>query len=110
MGKPSRDKGKRVERQACHALRAAGFASARRTAQVDGGLRADILTEKDIHFEVKGRKGIGAMRFLEQAEEDAQGEAVPVALLREDGDTDFAILLRLDDLPRLLAQWPTPTA
>ena len=71
---------------------------ARRTAQVDGSLTADIVCDRDLHIEVKRRSKIGAMRFLEQAERDSTDGKKPLVMLREDGDTGWSVLVRLEDL------------
>jgi len=97
----SREKGKRVEREAAKAVELALSVSARRSVQYSGeNGDADISTTLEgVHFEVKGRKSVGALRWYEQAEEDsAKTGSIPVVLIREDGDTDFFVLLRLADL------------
>lgn len=97
----SRQKGKRIELEAAHAVHQALGIDARRSVQYSGDagdadLRVDI---EGLHIEVKGRKSIGALRFYEQAEDDAgKTGAIPVVLLREDNDRNFYVLLRLDDL------------
>jgi len=97
----SKQKGNRIEREAAHAVTSALGIPARRSVQYSGDagdadLRVDI---EGLHVEVKGRKSIGALRFYEQAEDDAgKTGSIPVVLLRENGDTAFYALIRLDDL------------
>jgi Holliday junction resolvase len=94
MGSLSRNKGKRVEREAANRLTAIGIPS-ERSAQHCGKCAADLRTDLEgVHFEVKARKAHAALRFYEQAEEDAKG-AIPVVLLREDGDPRFFVLVDL---------------
>ena len=98
----SNAKGKRMEREAAAALRLALGVDARRAQQFAGtNGDADLITELDgVHFECKSRKTIGALRFFEQAADDADAAgsgAIPTVLLREDGDTDWYVLLRLAD-------------
>ena len=100
-GMNSNAKGKRMEREAARCLHSALGVSARRAQQYAGtNGDADLCTDLEgIHFEVKARKVIGALRFYEQAENDAhQTASIPVVMLREDGDTEWYLLLRLSDV------------
>lgn len=58
----SRNKGKRIEREAVAYLRSLGFASARRTAQVrgknDGAPDIECAELRGVHIEVKGNERI----------------------------------------------------
>ena len=101
MGRASREKGKRGEREFVHALRALGI-DARRTQQFSGKAGdADVDSELEgIHWEVKRRTSIAANRFLEQAEEDRKENQSPVVAMREDRGP-WMILLKLDDLETL---------
>ncbi|MEM9165997.1 MAG: hypothetical protein AAGB48_03125 [Planctomycetota bacterium] len=103
----SRAKGKRIELELCpHLGRVLG--PCRRTAQVDGGLSADIVFEDPrirLHVEAKGRKRIAALGFLRQAESDAKPGMVPVVVMRENGDTEPVLMLRLSELPGLCQQY-----
>lgn len=103
MGRLSREKGKRIEREAAAALEAALGVSARRSAQFCGKAGdADLTTSLEgVHFEVKGRASHGCLRFMEQAEEDAADGAMPVVLLREDGDPRIFVLVDLDHVRTL---------
>ena len=98
MGAMSRRKGARVEREAAAAVASALGVEAQRTAQRTGKLGdADLATTLEgVNFEVKARKSHAALRFYEQAEEDSAGKAIPVVLLREDGDRRIFALLDLD--------------
>lgn len=102
MGKLSRNKGKRGEREAVHQAREHWFApDARRTAQVDGGLTADLHAAlPEAHVEVKWRARIGVLRFFEQVDEDRQPHEYGVVLLREDGNKEWFVLLRIADSSR----------
>jgi len=105
MGRLSRQKGKRVEREAAAALAAVLGIEARRSVQYSGRAGdADLQTSlPGIHFEVKARAGHACLRFHEQATSDAGLDAVPVVMLREDGDPRFYALVALDHLPQLAA-------
>ena len=101
IGKPmtnSNRKGKRGELEAAKALHSATGLVAHRTAQVDGKLSADLAGIDGLHIEVKRRKKIAATNFLVQAETDAADNTTPLVIMREDGDTNWCVLLRLTDL------------
>lgn len=100
----SRNKGKVGEREAVKALAQHLGLTCRRTAQVDGGLSADLIGWPGVHVEVKRRKGIAALGFLRQAEDDATDGALPLVVMREDGDTEWAVMCRLSDLRELCAR------
>ena len=111
MGKASRDKGKRGEREVVDLFKARGL-RARRTAQVDGGLSSDVLVEDrpSLHVEVKRYAKVAAVRFLEQAERDAAARAdltgkdrEPVLFFREDGGP-WRVMLNPDLFLDLLAK------
>ena len=101
MGRASREKGKRGEREFVHALRALGI-DARRTQQFSGKAGdADVDSSLEgIHWEVKRRTSIAATRFLEQADADRKRSQSPVVAMREDRGP-WMILLKLDDLETL---------
>ena len=104
MGSLSKQKGKRVEREAAKALNLVLGVEARRSVQYCGGAGdADLTTTLEgVHFEVKSRAAHSCLRFYEQAAKDAtEASTIPVVLLRENGDTDFYVLVALSDLRAL---------
>ena len=90
MGKASRDKGKRGEREVVDLFCEKGY-EARRTAQVDGSLSSDVVLTSPaaLHIEVKRRKRIVADDFMKQAEHDA--------LTRRDIDTFAEVVFMRED-------------
>lgn len=98
----SRAKGKRIELVASKAISSIFGVPIRRTAQVDGGLSADLVGLPGAHIEVKGRKRIAAIDFLRQAERDANNKSVPFVVMLENGDTKPVLMLRLADLGGLV--------
>jgi Holliday junction resolvase len=104
MGKMSREKGKRGEREAAAEIRRLFGVEACRGAQHRGGPDApDIRTAIcGVHFEVKRRETLRLTDALSQAIADA-GENIPVVLHRANGQPWLAIV-RLDDLPKLATQ------
>lgn len=99
----SRRKGSAGEREAAAAWRTATGLETRRGQQFSGGPDSpDIVIESGrFHAEVKRLSRIAALKALRQAEADASSEAIPFGLMREDGDTRWAVLVRLDQLVRL---------
>ena len=104
MASLSKQKGKRMEREAAKALNLVLGVEARRSVQYCGGAGdADLTTTLDgVHFEVKSRAAHSCLRFYEQAAKDAAKlSMIPVVMLRENGDTDFYVLVALSDLRAL---------
>lgn len=101
MGRASREKGKRGEREFAAFLRDLGL-EARRTQQFSGTEgTADVSSSLEgVHLEVKRYAGIAAFRFLEQAERDADPDDLPVVALREDRG-EWAIMLKAKHLERM---------
>lgn len=97
----SREKGKRIERQAVRFLQSLGFPDARRTAQVRGKTDgcADVECPESlphVHFEVKGdeRIDLGTKALdaaWEQAFRDAGPTDTPVLLWRRKGRKYFCL-------------------
>lgn len=101
MGKASRDKGKRGEREAAAIIGQHWNATeARRSVQFCGRVGdADLIGVPGLHLEVKRYAGIAALRFGEQAQRDATPGTVPVVLMREDGGTQWWAMLPVEDCP-----------
>lgn len=103
MGKHQRQKGKAGEREAAAVLQQHWNATGARRAQQFCGAAgdADLIGLPGLHCEVKRYAAIAALRFLHQAERDAKPGSVPFVMMREDGDTEWAVMLRPSDLPEL---------
>lgn len=103
MGRASREKGKRGEREFAAFLRDLGL-EARRTQQFSGTEgTADVSSSLNgVHLEVKRYAGIAAFRFLEQAERDSDPDDLPVVAMREDRG-EWAIMFRAKNLERMAA-------
>ncbi len=104
MGRSSREKGKRGEREFAKALRSLGL-DARRTQQYAGTEGTSDVSSSipGVHWEVKRYARIGAVRFMDQAERDAKPGDVPLLAMREDGGR-WLVVVPLDDLPRFAEQ------
>jgi hypothetical protein len=95
----SREKGKVAERQARDAVRTLwNSPDCYRSAQACGSFSADLLGgPPGLHLEVKHYAGIAALRFLRQAETDAAKGETPVVLMRENGETEWTVMVRMKD-------------
>jgi|APGre2960657404_1045060.scaffolds.fasta_scaffold222937_2 hypothetical protein len=95
----SRTKGKRGELEAAHAFETATGIRSRRGRQYSGSPDSpDVVSDSRVHLEVKRLARISALRALRQAERDADSSSIPVVLMREDGDTRWVAMVRLDRL------------
>lgn len=116
MGKSSREKGKRGERDLARLLRDAGIANARRGAQHRGGPDSpDVIGIPGTHSEVKVRGSMTVMRYAAQAKGEAPEDAIPIIWLKEDRGEWWAMVRAADLLdrdngfaPRLAAVEGTP--
>ena len=98
----SRQKGKVAERQARDAVRSLwNCPDCYRSAQACGSYSAELLGGPEgLHLEVKHYSGIAALKFLRQAETDAGPEETPVVLMRENGETEWTVMVRMKDAER----------
>ena len=106
MGKMSRDKGKRGEREAAKALKDLGI-TARRAQQYCGVAGdSDLITDIDkLHFEVKRVERFNLYSALEQADGDRKSGQVPVVLHRKNGKP-WAIIHYLKDWNQIAEALP----
>lgn len=96
MSASQRRKGAEGEREFLAWLRTqTGAAVHRALGQArDGG--ADAVLD-DVVFEVKRRRAIAPLRWMEQVARAAGTEQVPVVAMREDGCREWFVLLRASD-------------
>ncbi|MDA9858959.1 hypothetical protein N9D23_12635 [Rubripirellula sp.] len=101
MGRRSRNKGKRGEREAAREIARVLGISARRGQQYAGGSDSpDVVTGcDDLHIEVKRTERLSLYKALDQSITDA-GERLPLVLHRSN-HRSWVVVLRLDDLTRL---------
>jgi len=104
MSKSQRTKGAAGEREWCEYLRSHGFEAQRLLGQArDGG--GDVPCPP-VLYEVKRRKRLAVREFLDQAVRSIKSYTgpcnVPVVVMREDGETQWMVLLRADDFMTLL--------
>ena len=93
----SKQKGKRGELQLVEALRTAGYANARRSAQYCGntGEAPDVVGIDGLHIECKRREQIQDEVFLQQAEKEAKEGLVPLVIYRRSREK-WKVCLRLE--------------
>lgn len=103
MGKMSREKGERGEREAAKFLREVLNVEARRGRQYSGGPESpDVKCEiPGIHFEVKRVERFNLYKAMDQAQEDAGEGDIPVVLHRKNRK-NWIIALELTDIPALV--------
>jgi len=100
MGKPSRDKGKRGERQAAKAIGEHWGHEVRRTRQSDGAYDPDLAGITGVWIEVKSLKRIALHRHYEQAKGDAGGGDIPIVVHKEDRGP-WLVTCSVEDLKEL---------
>lgn len=104
MGRMSRQKGKRGEREAAAELGALLGCTARRGVQYQGGPDSpDVVLEGvNIHVEAKRVEALNLYAAVEQAKKDAPHGSVPIVWHRKNGRESVVIVetSRLVDLAR----------
>lgn len=96
MGKASRDKGQRGEREVANILKTLGF-PARRTAQYCGntGDASDVVGVDGLHLEVKRCETTKIHEWMRQAERDC-GDNIPVVCHRRSNEVWYVTLPLVD--------------
>ena len=96
MGKTSRDKGKRGERELAGKLRQHGF-DTRRGVQYHGGPDSpDVIGLEGIHIEVKRTERLSLYDALSQSKADAAPGEMPVVMHRRN-NCEWVVIQPLDD-------------
>jgi len=118
LGKSQRNKGAVGEREWCKELNTHIPVKAKRDLEQTRDKGGDVPAPPFL-FEVKRRKGIAVRSFLDQAEEALatgryDGCRFPAVAMREDGRTDWMVLLSADTFFNMMAQsrgmgWDLPT-
>ena len=96
MGKMSRDKGKRGERELARILRGMGY-KARRGQQYEGGSDSpDVVGLPGIHMEVKRTERFDLEGAMEQARNDCDPFSLPAVFHRKNG-RQWVVVMDLED-------------
>lgn len=107
MGKLSRNKGARFERQLAGMFRDYGY-DARRTAQFCGntGDAADVIGLPGIHVEAKHYASRGFdYDWLEQAKRDSEKSGNIPTVFHKIDNHEVVVTMRLDDWFKLYREW-----
>lgn len=104
MGRMSRQKGKRGEREAAAELGSLLGCTARRGVQYQGGPESpDVVLEGvNIHVEAKRVEALNLYAAMEQAKKDAPPGSVPVVWHRKNG-RESVVIVRTADIVALAA-------
>lgn len=104
MGRSSREKGKRGERELSRALNGLGF-DTRRGQQFNGADgSADVVGLPGIHVECKRTESFRLWDALAQARRDARDGEVPVVMHRRN-DCPWVAVMELEDWAKLYREW-----
>jgi len=107
MGKMSREKGKRYEREIANFLKENGYEDAHRTSQYCGntGDASDVVGLPGIHIEAKHQEQIRIYEWMFQAIHDSQkNQEIPVVFFRKNKQ-DTLVCMRLNDWLELYKAW-----
>jgi hypothetical protein len=104
MGRASRDKGKKGERELASLLREYGYDS-RRGVQYNGADgSADVLGLDGVHIECKRVERLNIYEAMEQAIGDAREGEIPAVFHRRNRDY-WKVTLRLEDFMEIYQKW-----
>ena len=107
MGKISRDKGKRFERQLAGIFREYGYADSRRTAQYCGntGDASDVVGLPGIHVEAKHVEQMRLYEWMDQAKRDAAGTGKKPVVFHKKNNHEILVTMQLDTFFELYREW-----
>lgn len=104
MGKASREKGKRGERELASYLRDQGY-DARRGVQFCGiNGNADVVGLSGVHIECKRVETLRIYDAVEQARRDAQGADIPAVFHRRNNH-EWLVIMTADDFIKLYREY-----
>jgi Holliday junction resolvase len=106
MGKMSRDKGKRYERELASKLREYGY-DARRTSQYCGntGDASDVVGLPGIHIEAKHQERIQIYEWISQATHDSAKSGNKPAVFFRKNNSETLVCMKFDDWIELYREW-----
>lgn len=109
MGKMSRDKGARFERELAGKFREYGYTGSQRTAQHCGknGGKPDVIGVPYIHIEAKHQEKMYLYDWMEQAKRDATaaGEGNLPAVFHRKNHAEILVTMRFDDWIQLYREY-----
>lgn len=106
MGKMSKDKGKRFEREIASALKEYGY-DTRRTSQYCGntGDAADVIGLPGIHIECKHQEKVAIYDFMEQAIHDSAASGNKPTVFFRKNNHETLVCMRFTDWIDLYREW-----
>ena len=109
MGKFSREKGKRGERELAALLRHEGFEARRGQQYSGGGDSPDVICGDlpGLHFEVKRTESLQLWKALEQAKYDASENKIPVIAHRRN-HSEWIFIIPQDAFFQLIRETNQP--
>lgn len=107
MGKMSREKGKRFERQLAKIFRGYGYSDSRRTAQYCGntGDASDVTGLPGIHVEAKHQEKMKLYDWMDQAKHDASGTGEMPVVFHKRNNHEILVSMQLDTFFELYREW-----
>lgn len=107
MGKMSREKGKRFERQLAKIFRGYGYSDSRRTAQYCGntGDASDVTGLPGIHVEAKHQEKMKLYDWMDQAKHDASGTGEMPVVFHKQNNHEILVSMQLDTFFELYREW-----
>lgn len=109
MGKMSKEKGARFERELASLLRAEGFQDAERTAQHSGknGGEPDVKGVPGIHIEAKHVERMQLYDWMEQAVRDCKdkGSGDLPAVFHRQNYKDVLVTMRFEDFMKIYREY-----
>lgn len=104
MGKMSREKGKRGEREVAALLCFLGY-EASRGQQFHGGPDSpDVVGLPGIHIEVKRTEKLALYEAMEQSQRDCGEGELPIVVHRRNGKK-WVVCMRFEDFMQLYKKW-----
>ena len=104
MGKTSRDKGKRGERELSHKLNEYGYTTHRGQQFCGANGDADVIGLDGIHIECKRTEAFRLWDALAQAKADARPGELPTVMHRKN-NCEWVVVMTLEDWIQLYREW-----
>ena len=107
MGKMSRDKGKRFERQLARIFREYGYSDSRRTAQYCGntGDASDVIGLPGIHVEAKHQEKMRLYDWMDQAKRDSKNTGNMPVVFHRKNNHEILVTMQLDTFFDIYREW-----
>lgn len=107
MGKMSREKGKRFERELAKTFRDYGYKTARRTSQYCGksGDASDVIGLPGIHVEAKHQERMQLYDWMDQAKHDSAGTGNKPVVFHKRNNHEILVSMQLDTFFDLYREW-----